>query len=81
MVPVRQDKSAEELRLLAKATKDGKVVQRLLGIALILDGRGRREAALLVGLDPQSLARAVQHYNADGIAGQGNRVKRIVTNA
>jgi hypothetical protein len=38
------------------------VVQRILGIALILDGRGRSEAASLVGLDPQSLARAVQHY-------------------
>ncbi len=73
MVPVRQDKSAEELRLSAKAAKDGKVVQRLLGIALILDGRGRREAALLVGLDPQALARAVQHYNADGIAGLTDR--------
>src|SRR6185312_6035679 len=52
---------------------DGKVVQRLLGIALILDGRGRSEAASLVGLDPQTLARAVQHYNADGIAGLKDR--------
>jgi len=73
MVPVRQDKSPQELRLSAKAAKDGKVVQRLLGIALILDGRGRSEAASLVGLDPQSLARAVQHYNADGIAGLKDR--------
>ena len=73
MVPVRQDKKPQELRQLAKAAKDGKVVQRLLGIALILDGRGRSEAALLVGLDPQSLARAVQHYNADGIGGLKDR--------
>ena len=73
MVPVRQDKRPQELRLLAKAAKDGKVVQRILGIALILDGRGRSEAALLVGLDPQNLARAVQHYNADGIAGLKDR--------
>ncbi len=73
MVPVRQDKRAQELRLSAKAAKDGKVVQRLLGIALILDGRGRSEAASLVGLDPQTLARAVQHYNADGIAGLKDR--------
>src|SRR3954454_10031400 len=50
-----------------------KVVQRVLGIALILDGRGRSEAASLVGLDPQTLARAVQHYNADGIAGLSDR--------
>jgi transposase len=73
MVPVRQDKKPQELRQLAKAAKDGKVVQRILGIALILDGRGRSEAASLVGLDPQSLARAVQHYNADGIAGLKDR--------
>jgi transposase len=73
MVPVRQDKSPQELRLSAKVAKDGKVVQRVLGIALILDGRGRSEAASLVGLDPQTLARAVQHYNADGIAGLSDR--------
>ena len=73
MVPVRQDKKPQELRQLAKAAKDGKVVQRLLGIALILDGRGRSEAASLVCLDPQSLARAVQRYNADGIAGLKDR--------
>src|ERR1700760_188278 len=73
MVPVRQDKRPQELRRSSKAAKDGKVVQRLLGIALILDGRGRSEAASLVGLDPQTLARAVQHYNADGIAGLKDR--------
>ena len=73
MVPVRQDKSPQELRLSAKGTKDGKVVQRVLGIVLILDGRGRSEAASLVGLGPQTLARAVEHYNADGIAGLSDR--------
>ena len=43
MVPVRQDNKPQELRQLAKAATDGKVVQRILGIALILDGRGRSE--------------------------------------
>ena len=52
MVPLRQDKSPQELRLSAKVAKDGKVVQRVLGIALILDGRGRSEAASLVGFGP-----------------------------
>jgi len=73
MVPVRQDKSPQELRLSAKVAKDGKVVQRILGIALILDGRERSEAASLVGLGPQTLARAVERYNADGIAGLSDR--------
>src|SRR3954463_1179843 len=73
MVPVRQDKSPQELRLSAKVAKDGKVVQRILGIALILDGRERSEAASLVGLGPQTLARGVEAYNAGGIAGLSDR--------
>lgn len=73
MVPVRQDKSPQELRLSVKGATDGKAVQRILGIALVLDGRARGEAASLVGLDPQTLARAVEHYNAEGVAGLTDR--------
>jgi hypothetical protein len=47
-VPVRQDKRPQELRLLAKAAKDGKVVQRVLGITLILD-RTRAERSGFAG--------------------------------
>lgn len=73
MIPVRQDKDAKRLRLLARLEKVGKVVRRLLGIANILDGRGREESAELVGLAPRDLTRAVKRYNAEGVAGLHDR--------
>jgi transposase len=73
MIAVRQDEGAQGLRLAARLEKAGKVVLRLLGIAHILDGRGREESAALVGLPPRNLARAVARYNAEGIAGLKDR--------
>ena len=73
VIPVRQDRSAMELRRAAQSEKAGKIVRRLLGIAHILDGRGREESAALVGLPPRNLARAVMRYNAEGIAGLKDR--------
>ena len=73
MIPVRQDRSATELRRAAQSEKAGKIVRRLLGIAHILDGRGREESAALVGLPPRNLARAVARYNAEGIGGLKDR--------
>ena len=73
MIPVRQDKDAQGLRLLARLEKAGKVVLRLLGIAHILDGRGREQSAVLVGLAPRDLTRAVKRYNAEGVAGLKDR--------
>src|SRR5664279_2533851 len=73
MIAVRQDEGAQGLRLVARLEKVGKVVLRLLGIAHILDGRGREESAALVGLPPRNLARAVTRYNAEGIAGLKDR--------
>src|SRR3954447_7624386 len=73
MIPVRQDSDAQGLRLLARLEKVGKVVLRLLGIAHILDGHSRQAAAELVGLAPRDLTRAVKRYNAEGVAGLGDR--------
>ena len=73
MIPVKQDKSATDLRLLARLQNGVKAVLRVLGIAHILDGRGRAEAAALVGLPPLTLARAVKRYNAEGVAGLQDR--------
>ena len=47
--------TASELRALAAGTRDGAVVRRLLGIALILEGHPREEAARLSGMDRQTL--------------------------
>lgn len=73
MIPVRQDSDAQGLRLLAGLEKAGKVVRRLLGMAHILDGRSRQEAADLVGLAPRDLRRAVKRYNAEGVDGLRDR--------
>ena len=51
----RAEHSAAALRELAAQTRDGAVVRRLLGIALILEGRSRDEAARLSGMDRQTL--------------------------
>jgi hypothetical protein len=49
------DRSAAELRELAAKTRDGAVVRRLLGIAMLLDGWSRGEAATASGMDRQTL--------------------------
>jgi hypothetical protein len=51
----RSDRSARELRELAARIEDGDVVRRLLGMALLLDGWPRGEAASTVGMDRQTL--------------------------
>ena len=51
----RMARSAAELRELATKTRDGAVVRRLLGIALLLDGWSRGEAASASGMDRQTL--------------------------
>lgn len=66
--------SASELRELAAVTPDGAVVQRLLAIALILDGYPRAEAAQLNGMDRQTLRGWVHRYNDEGVAGLRSRL-------
>jgi transposase len=65
----RLDRSARELREVAARTEDGDVVRRLLGIALLLDGWPRGEAASTVGMDRQTLCDWAHRYNAGGVAG------------
>jgi transposase len=65
----RLDRSAAELRALAARVRDGAVVRRLLGIALLLDGWPRREAAAASGMDRQTLCDWVHRYNAADVAG------------
>ena len=68
------DHTAEELRHLAGKTKDGRIVRRLLAIALLLDGKLRTEAAAQSGMDRQILCDWVHRYNAEGVAGLASRV-------
>ena len=69
----RLDRSASALRELAGRTRDGAVVRRLLGIALILEGHPREEAARFSGMDRQTLRDWAHRYNADGVVGLSSR--------
>ena len=60
----RLDRSAAELRELAVKAEDGDIVRRLLGIALLLDGWSRGEAATASGMDRQTLCDWVHRYNS-----------------
>jgi transposase len=71
----RLDRSAVELRGLAVKTEDSDVVRRLLGIALLLDGWSRSEAASASGMDRQTLCDWVHRYNAAGVAGLATGVR------
>jgi transposase len=65
----RLDLSTEELRKLAAKAQDGRVVRRLLGISLLLEGKSREEAATASGMDRQTLRDWVHRYNAEGVGG------------
>jgi transposase len=65
----RQENTASELRRFAGKTEDGGQVRRLLGVALVLEGRARGEAAAGSGMDRQILCDWVHRYNAAGVAG------------
>ena len=71
----RRDHSPSELRRLAAKTADGGKVRRLLGVALVLEGRRRGEAAAASGIDRQILCDWVHRYNAAGVAGLATGVR------
>ena len=69
----RKDYTAEQLRELAKRTKDAGAARRMLALALVLEGKSRSEAATSCGMDRQILCDWVHRYNAEGIEGLHNR--------
>ena len=48
--------------------------RRMLALALVLDGRPRTEAAVLCGMDRQTLRDWVHRYNDLGVAGLSSRI-------
>jgi transposase len=74
-IEVRRDMTAAVLRKKARGEKDGKVASRLFGIAHILDGMDREQAAQLAGMTRQTLRDWVHRYNDYGIAGLRDRPK------
>ena len=69
----RSDLTVRELRYEAGRNKDGRVVRRMLALALVLEGVDRKTAAHSCGMDRQTLRDWVHRYNADGVAGLCDR--------
>ena len=69
----RTDKTAQELRASAAKVSDAKAARRMLAIALVLEGIGRKGAAETCGMDRQTLRDWVHRYNDEGLDGLLNR--------
>jgi transposase len=65
-VKLREDYSAEELRALARRSKDARQSRRLLSLAAVRDGMDRGEAAKVGGMDRQTLRDWVHRFNVAG---------------
>jgi transposase len=65
--------SAKDLRRAAKRTNDGRVLRRLLAIALVLYMVDRETAVRSSGMDQQTLRDWVHRLNAKGIEGLSDR--------
>ena len=70
----RSEYTSAELRGLSGRCTDGARVRRLLALALVLDGHSRTEAAMLNGMDRQTLRDWVHRYNAEGVEGLKSRL-------
>ena len=65
-VKLREDYSADELRLLAKRSKDANQSRGLLSLAAVFDGMDRGEAAKIGGMDRQTLRDWAHRFNGRG---------------
>jgi transposase len=70
---VRTAYSSKELRRLASRVKNAGQARRLLAIAAVLDGASRQEAAMVGGMDGQTLRDWVMRFNQQGPAGLINK--------
>ena len=68
-IELRGDFSSDELRRLARSSRDAKQVRRLLALAAIRDGGSRTEAARIGGVGLQIVRDWVLRFNAEGPEG------------
>src|SRR5208282_5511128 len=73
-VRLREDYSAEELRALARRSKDVNQSRRFLSLAAVRDGMDRGSAARIGGMDRQTLRDWVHRFNAAGTEGPKPRL-------
>ena len=71
---IRADLTATDLRQAAACSNDANAARRMLGLALVLEGYARGEAARLCAMDRQTLRDWVIRYNAEGVAGLSDRI-------
>src|SRR4051794_36414430 len=69
----RHEPGAGELRREAARCRDARAARRMLALALVLEGPSGEEAARAAGTDRQTLRDWVHRYNAEGLAGLGDR--------
>ena len=70
---IKDDRTSDELRRLARRERDGRASARMIAIANAPEGMSRAEAARLAGMERQALRDAVVRYNAEGLAGLHDR--------
>lgn len=68
-IALRADYGADDLRVLAKASRDARQTRRLLALASICDGGARGEAARIGGVGLQIVRDWVVRFNAEGPEG------------
>jgi transposase len=68
-IGVREDYAGDDLRRLARCSRDARQVRRLLALAAIYDGNSRTEAARIGGVTLQIVRDWVVRFNAQGPAG------------
>ena len=69
----RVEHTPATLRCFAAKCQDAAQVRRVLAIALVQEGRSRREAAAQSGMDRQTLCDWITRYNAAGLDGLKSR--------
>jgi transposase len=72
-VQLRDDYDAEQLRALARRSRDPRQIRRLLALAAVYDGMSRAEAAKVGGMDRQTLRDWAHRFNEDGPEGLTDR--------
>ncbi len=72
-IALRTDYGADDLRALAKASRDARQTRRLLALAAIYDGGSRSEAARIGGVGLQIVRDWVVRFNAEGPEGLVDR--------
>jgi transposase len=70
----RTELTAADLRRAAARSREADPARRMLALALVLEGRSRKEAAESCGMDRQTLRDWVVRYNDEGLPGLSDRV-------